>query len=826
MNSLWQDVRYAARMMRKNPGFTAVALLVLALGLGANGAMFSVVYHVMLRPLPYREPDRLVQIVNRWRQGISEDVIPEEANALEQGARSFESVAEDFPSTGCNLVGGSSPQYLYSATVSASFFNTIGVSPAIGRDFVPQDASHGGGSAAIISYPVWQKYFGGDRDVIGREAQCNGRALNIVGVLPANFRWSTSAQIFLIDRIADHLAEQGTNYGLFARLRPGVTTAQAQNEVDSIFAGLKREHPGMWLYKNARGLGVVSYRDLENSSMREPLLILFGAVGLVMLIACANLAGLLLARSASRAHELAIRLAVGATRGRIVAQLLTETLLLNLIGGAIGLGLAYWAIGGLRVLLPQHASWISAEQLDPMHLGVNGSVMLFMLAASLVSGIITGTLPALAAGKRDPQSRLKQGEQGGGFSRAQHRTRKVLVAAEVALSLALMISATLLIHSFVRLQEVNLGFNPNDLQVAQLSLSSKKYSTTQATWEFQQKAIQDIRRIPGVVDAASASSAPLMPGLNLGALYANGKQCPSGALDYRAVSSDFFTTIGTAVLRGRAFAESDVASSTHVLVVNESLARECWPNGDAIGQSVKLYNGSPSGDPAEVVGVVADIKDSSFALDNNPLVGMPAPPIAYVPQAQIPDKVNRTFYQDFGMFSAILVRTSKPMDLSRDVPSSIQSADPQQPVVSVAPISDLVSEWVALPRLLMVLMACFAGLAVLLTGVGLYGLLAYYVTQRRREIGIRMALGAAKTDVLRMMVREGMLLVAAGCVIGLAGGIAATSTLKALLFNVRPADPLAVVTPVLLLLLVGLAASALPARRAAQVDPMLALRQE
>lgn len=826
MNSLWQDVRYAARMMRRSPGFTAVALIVLALGLGANGAMFSVVYHVMLRPLPYRDPDRLVQIVNRWREGVGENVIPQEADTVAQSAHSFESVAEDFPSTGCNLVGGSSPQFLYSATVSASFFNTLGVSPALGRDFNAQDAVHGGGSAAIISYPVWQKYFSGDHDVIGREAQCNGRALSIIGVLPAQFRWSTNAQIFLVDRIGDYLGESGMNYGLYARLRPGITPQQVEQEVGSIFEGLKREHPGMWLYKNARGLGVVSYRAQENSAMREPLLILFGAVALVLLIACANIAGLLMARSASRAHELAIRAAVGATRGRIAAQLLTETLLLNLIGGALGLALAYWAIGGLRALLPEQGAWYSAAQLNPATLSINASVVLFMFAAALVSGIITGTVPAIVAGGRDPQSRLKQGEQGGGFTRAQHRTRKVLVTAEVALSLALMVSATLLIHSFVKLQAVNLGFQPQNLQVAQLSLASKKFATAQATWDFQSKSIEAIRRIPGVVDASSASSAPLAPGLNLGALYANGKQCPGGALDYRLVSPTFFSTIATPIVQGRAFSDADAATSNHVVIVNESLARACWPNGDAIGQPVNLYYGSPKGAPAVVVGVVADIKDASFALDNAPLVGMPAPPIAYVPQSQASDGINRAFYQSFGMFSAILVRTAQPMELSLDVPRAIQSVDPQQPVVSVAPISELVSEWVALPRLLMVLMAAFAGLAVLLTGVGLYGLLAYYVTQRRREIGIRMALGAATTDVMRMMVREGMLLVGVGIAIGLAGGLASTSILKSLLFNVSPFDPVAAAASVLLLLLVGLAASALPARRAAQVDPMLALRQE
>ncbi len=812
-------------MLAKNRGFTVVALLVLALGLGANAAMFSVVYHVMLRPLPYRNPEQLVRVVNRWQQGIGESVVPLEADAAAQ-ARSFQSTAVEFPSTGCNLVGGTSPQYLYSSTVSASYFGTLGVTPPIGRDFTPQDAAAGAGTVAIISYPVWQRYFAGDPGAVGREVQCNGRALTIIGVLPANVRWSGNQQIWLVDRIENHLAEFGTNYEVVARLRDGVTARQAEQELDSLFAVLKREHSGVWIFRMGRGMGVVSYREVQNSAMRQPLLILFGAVGLVLLIACANIAGLLMARSAARAHELAIRMALGATRGRIALQLLTETLLLNLIGGGVGLALAFWMVTGLRGILPQHAGWFSSEQIDAATLSINLPVVLFMLAASLVSGIVTGTLPALAAGRRDPHSNLNQGSRGGGFSRAQHRARRVLVAAEVALSLALLVSATLLIHSFVLLQRTKLGFDPNNLQVVQLSLASSKFRTAQATWDFQHKSIEAIRQIPGVLDAGSASSAPLAGGLNMGALNVHGQECPHGALDYRVVSPTFFATMGMPVVRGRSFSDSDVATSSHVVVVNESLARACWHGTDPIGQSVHLYTSGTDGTPAVVVGVVGDIKDGSFALDNAPLVGIPAPPIAYVAQAQISDGLNRGFYQSFGMFSAIVVRTSAPRDLSLDVTRAIQSVDPQQPVVSVAPIADLVGQWVALPRLLMVLMATFAALAVLLTAVGLYGLLSYYVTQRRREIGIRMALGAAKSEVLRMMVREGMALVGVGMAVGLAGAWMASRLLKSLLFGIGAGDPVAAVAAVLLLAGIGFLATAIPARRASQIDPMLALRQE
>ncbi|MBV8207564.1 MAG: ABC transporter permease [Acidobacteria bacterium] len=825
MQQLWQDLRYAWRMMGRTPGFTAVALVVLALGLGANAAMFSVVYHVMLRPLPYRDPQKLVFVVQRWREGTGSSIVPLEANAVAESAHSFESVAITFPSTGCNLAGGSAPEYLPGATVSTSFFPTLGVAPVLGRDFLPTDAAAGGGSVAIISYAAWQRDFGGDPAAIGRAAQCNGRDLTIVGVLPRNFRYDNGAQIWTADRILNYLGEQGSNYEVMARLRAGVTPTAAQQELDSIFAGLKRDNPKRYPYNYSSGLGLVPYRQFSNEGFREPLLILFGAAGLILLIACANMAGLLLARSAARAHELAVRMAVGASRARIAAQLLTETLLLNLLGAAAGLALAFWVVGGLRAILPAHAAWFSSTSLDPASLSVNVPVMFFMLGVSLVSGIITGAIPALTAGGRDPQASLKEGEKGGGSGRGQHRSRKALVTAEVALSLTLLVGATLLIRSFVLLERVDLGLDPQNLQVAQLLLASKNYSTAQGTWNFQRSVIERLQQQPGVSGAATASSAPLVSGLNLGPLYAGSRQCPGGALDYRAISPGFFSTTRTPVLRGRAFQDSDSSTSGKVVIVNQSLARACWGQQDPVGQSVNLYAGSPKGTAAEVVGVVADIKDASLASFVE-LVGLPSPPIAYVPQAQISDKLTQVFYQDFGMFSAILVRTAKPMDVSAMVRSAVQSVDPQQPVVSVSPMSQLVTDWVSLSRLLMIVMGIFAGLAVLLTAVGLYGLLAYYVAQRRREIGIRMALGAARVDVLRMIVGEGMVLVSAGLAIGIAGSFAAAGILKSLVFGVKPTDPAAFVVAPLLLLVVALLATAAPARRAARVDPMLALRQE
>lgn len=821
MTSLWQDIRYAVRMMAKNPGFTAVALIVLALGLGANGAMFSVVYHVMLRPLPYRDPDQLVRVVIRWRDGIGPNLVPVQGQAMFERMRSFESVAMTFPATGCNLVGGSSPEYVLDGKVSSSFFHTLGVNPIIGRDFVVADATHGGGSVAIISYAAWQRYFGGDSGVIGKQVQCNGQSLSVIGVLPANFRFMNPAQIWVPAPLSDYLkGGGGMNHTVFARLRPGVTRENAQQELDTVFAQLKAEHPGFWWTtgKRSRGMAVMNFQAMETSDARQPLLILFGAVGLVLLIACANLAGLLLARSAARAHEIAVRMAVGASRRRIAAQLLTETLLLNLAGGALGLGLAFWIIGGMRAILPTQTSWFSTVRLDPSSLSLNVPVVLFMLAVSLLSGLISGSIPALVAGRRAPQSRLASGERIGGFSRAQHRSRKVLVVGEVAVSLALLVGATLLIHSFMVLQQQQLGFNPRDLQVAQLSLASKNFATTDAVWQFQQKTIEAVRRIPGVVDAASASSAPLASGLNLGSLYTNGKECPGGSLDYRAISPSFFGVTQTPVLRGRAFAESDSAQSAHVVIINESLARACFGSSDPVGQSVHMYESSAKGEGAEVVGVVADIKDYA--------VGLPAPPIAYVPQAQIANDINQTLYQAFGLLSAIMVRTSQAQDLSVPLTRAVQAVDPQQPVASVGPMSQLISESVALNRLLMVLMGAFAALAVLLTAVGLYGLLAYYVTQRTREIGIRMALGAAQDDVLRLIVREGMTLIAIGLAFGLAGAFSATTLLKTLVFGVKPTDPIAFTAALLLLLLVGLIATAVPARRASQVDPMLALRQQ
>ncbi len=816
MTTLLQDLRYGLRMLRKTPGFTAVAVITLALGIGANSAMFSVVYQVMFRPLPYVQPERLVHLVTRWRQGYNTTVVPAIVGAADERTHSFQAVANTFPSTGCNLVGGNTPEYVPNQNVSLNFFRTLGVAPVLGRDFAGDEGIPGGNRVALLSYGLWQRRFGGDRNVLGRQIQCNGNAVTVIGVLPRNFRFSRPAEVWMPARLADYLHDNGMNYEAIARLKPGVTLAQAQADLDATFQQLRRDFPGRWwTAEKARGPGVLNYRQWDVGQLRQPLLILFGAVVLVLLIACANLAGLLLARSTARAHELAVRVALGAGRGRIARQLLTETLLVNLIGGAAGLGLAAWLVQGLKAILPAQGAEVSFGQYDVASMHVNLPVLLFTLGATLATALISGIVPAWASAGADPQSGLKQGEHSSGLSHRQHRSRKVLLVAEVAVSLVLLAGATLLVRSFLMLQQVNLGFDPRNLQVAQISLASKKFKSPDVVWSFQQKVLERLGTLPGVVGAASVSSSPLQPGLNIGAPVVNGKSCDSGIIDYRGVSPSFFQVMRLPLLRGRGFTDSDAAQANPVVVINEATARACWRGEDPLGRQVDVEG---LGVPRQVVGIAADVKEYA--------VFSPAPAIVYVPQSQVGERMIWNLYHSFGLLSAVTVRTSRPMDLSVPFERIVQEVDSEQPVASISPMTQLVSESIAFTRLLMVLMVGFAGLAVLLTATGLYGLLTYYVTQRRAEIGIRIALGAGRRDVLRLVLGEGCVLVAIGSVAGLGGALAATRLLASLLFAVQPRDPLSLAVTAAFTACVALLACLVPAHRATRVDPMVALRYE
>jgi predicted permease len=548
--------------------------------------------------------------------------------------------------------------------------------------------------------------------------------------------------------------------------------------------------------------------------MRRPLLLLFAAVLLVLFIACVNLAGLLFARSSVRRREVALRQAIGASRGRIVRQLLTESLVVNLAGAITGLFLARFALELIKAEGLRNMDASAASALDLAGATINGPVLWFGVLLAILSGTIAALVPSFKSADLDLNSTLKQGEMTGNTSRQHRRSRKALIAAEVAVSAMLLVGATLMVRSFILLEGVHLGFDPNNLHVAQLSFASERYASPQAIAQFEQNVLEQLHALPGVEGAAAVSSAPLASGLNLGMPSVSGTQCGNGIVEYRAISPGYFATMAAPILRGRSFAFSDSAQSTPVVIVNEVLAKMCWPSADAIGSQL-----SEEGDaPRQVVGIVRNMSEYG--------VGSEVPPIMFVPQVQVPRGINDLLYQSFGLLSAIVIRTSTPMDLGTQVERAITAVDPQQPVVSVGPMSDLISASTSVPRFLMTLMSSFAAIALALTLAGLYALMSYFVTQRTREIGIRMALGAARSDVLRMVIGEGAMLVLVGTIIGLGGAIIASRPMASLVFGIKPNDPLTFAAAAIVLIMAALWASYAPARRASRMDPMTALRAE
>ncbi len=821
METLLQDVRYGLRMLRKSPGFTAVAVLTLALGIGANTAIFSVVYAVMFQPLPYVHPERLVKVTLRWKQGgIADNVTPLLASTLLDNNRVFQSSAIEFPSTGCNLVAGGSPEYVPAKRVSAGFFHAVGVSPTLGREFLEQEGA--GGHSAVLSYQLWQSRFGAESGVLGRQITCNGQAYTVVGVLPRTFRYARPADVWLPDRLANHAQDAGLNYNLMARLRPGVTLGQAQADARRIWTQFARGHSGAWYVRNTNGFEFIPYQRWLARDVRQSLLFLLGAVALVLLIAVANVAGLLLARATARSREIAVRVALGATPSRILGQLITESLLLGLLGGGAGVTLAWYLNGGLKAIFPAGVALHMPVQLDLSGLAIRGPVLAYTAAISCLVGILAGTVPALQLLRAQPNAALKQGERSVGMTPARRRGRNLLLVGEVALSVVLLVSCSLLLRSFLLMRGVDLGFDPHNLQVAQLSLASREFGTTAAVNQFQQKVLERVRSLPAVVDAASISSAPLESGLNLPMPQLPGKNCGDFPLEYRAVSPAYFLTMRVPLLRGREFTGGDTAGSAPVMIINRAMARLCWPGVDALGAQVWVGKGMEKEGltdlPRQVVGIVGDMKE--YSLDQ------PTPPMAFVPQAQVPDGIDSSLYQNFGLLSALVIRTTGPVDLSVPVARAVHEADPQQALASIAPMSQLVSDSVEFARVLALLMSAFAALALLLSAVGLYALLSYLVSQRTREIGIRMALGASRKRMLRMVIREGIGLVAIGTVVGVAAALGVTRLAASLLFGIGPTDAGSFLAAVLCLLIVALVASYLPARRATRVDPMEALRYE
>jgi len=799
-----QDLRLCLRTFLKTPTFTVVAVLVLAIGVGANTAIFSAVDAVLLRPLPFGDPDRLVVV---WERNIPRDrrsnvASPANFLAWRDAQQTFTDLAALTLSGTSNLTGDGEPEQLRVQNVTATLFPLLGAEALVGRTFLPEEDVPDD-TVALVSYRLWQRRFGGDASVVGRSVTIGGRARTIVGVMPPGFSlFDDTVDLWYPAGFDDSAREAGGRYLIvLGRLKPGVTIEAAQAGMDAITANLAAAYP-------ERDAGwasnVVPLHEQVVGDIRPALLLLAGAVGFVLLVACANVANLLLARATARRRELAVRAALGAGRGRLVRQLLTESLMLAGAGGAAGLALAY---GGLRVLVTLAAS-LGIPRLDEA--AIDAVALWFTLGLSVVAGVVFGLAPALTASRLDLNEGLRDGARGSDARGG--RVRAALVVAEVALSLALLAGAGLLLRSFDRLLSVSPGFRPEGVLTMQVSLSGSKYRPDEARIGFFEELTRRVERLPGVVAAGGISFLPLT-GLGSATSFTivGEPEPPPGehpVADVRAVSGDYFRAMGIPLVAGRTFTGRERGEAARVIVINEAMAERFWPGQDPIGRKVAISWSDRVVD--EVIGVVADVK--LVALDDDVRA------TAYWPHAR-----EDVTYAGL----TLAIRTDgDPAALAPAVVAQVRDLEPLQPVANIRTMDEVVAGSVAPRRVVMLLVTVFAAVAVTLAAIGLYGVIAAVVSGRTREIGVRLAIGARPADVLRQVVGQAMRLVGAGIAVGLAGALALTRLIGSQLFGVAPADPVTFGAVIVLLAAVGLAASLVPALRAARVDPVEALRAE
>ena len=804
-----QDIRYALRTLCANPGFAVVAVLALALGIGPNSAIFSMISAVLLRPMPLHDVDRVVSI---WETNASIGLpiaVTSEANYLDwkRQSRSFERMGAAFalPDYGVNVVLGREPERVPAGRATAGFFDALGMEPLLGREFNSEEDLPGGPGAAMVSEGFWRTELHGDPAVIGRRLTLDGLPRMIVGVLPrekAMFfgRIDVWTPLAMDPNSSERVSR---NRGVFARLKPGVTVAQAQAELAAIENRLAREYPAA---NEGWGIKVIPINRLVTGLVGPPLMVLLGAVGLLLLLACANVANLLLARAAGRQREIAVRAALGAGRLRIIRQLLTESVLLALLGGGFGLLLAQWCIRLLRHVIPDQLSLLQSMSID-------GRVLLFTFAVALLTGVVFGLAPAIRTSKTDLNDALRS--TGRTLVGGSQQIRDILVAAEIALALVLAAAAGLLSHSFVRLMSVDPGFRPSNVLTMQLGVPVARYPDTAKRADFYRHALARVRTLPGVESAGAIQLLPfrqtfLNSRIGLQLFRVPGLPTPRAGhelnADFRIITPGYFSAMGIPLHAGRDFDTRDVLSSPRVVVVNEAMVRGHYGGGNAVGKSLQL---PPWNAPAcQIVGVVADAK--LYGLDQE------AEPAVYVPHAQLPSE----------MMTLVVHSTVEPGPLSAAIRREVLALDPEQPVADVQPMSAVIGDSTILRRVAMGLIGVFAALALVLATVGTYGLTAYSVSQRTHEIGLRMALGARGVDVMRTIVGRASVVALTGVAIGTAGALGVARVLKSFLFGVGLGDPLILVGVPAALLVIAVVASYIPARRAARVDPMEALRYD
>ena len=887
MTTLIQDLRYGIRMLAKNPGFTAVAVVALALGIGANTAVFSVVNAVLLRRLPYRDPGRLV-----W---LTQDIKPLGAQLVggpdylgwHDSSQAFDGITAFGGVDSYNLTGQGAPERVQAVGVTADFFSVLGVQPARGRAIRPEEDRPHGNLVAVLTDGFWRRRFGADPGIVGQSLALNGESYTVVGIMPRTFRFPGEPHADLLtplalDPVAEHAGGRMSIVRVIGRLKPGVTIAQAQEDLENVrrhasgFSGgpplrgpspstgpapvgapvsvpgprgpapagtqpapaagnvpfrapapqvpagaappgagsgvtvvvPMSQHPGGARPAFDIRVRVIPLQQKLVGDARIALLILLGAVAFVLLIACANVANLLLARATARSKEISIRAALGAGRWRIAVQLLTESLLLSLAGGALGLLLAIWGVSLIQALIP---SSVAGDVFHQVEINIDGWVLAFTLGVSVICGILFGTAPAFSVSRLDLNKVLKETSFAAGDSPHRSRLRGALVVSELALALVLLVGAGLLVRSFFRILDVSPGFQPERVLTMSLTLPPTQYSTDAQRASFFKQLLERVQALPGVESAALTDSLPLtgFSNMTLGVQAEGSPPQPPGTgpvIGGVADTPDYFHTMGMQLMSGRPFNEVD-AKNGGVVIINQSLARILWPNGDPVGKRMK---GGPMGDNwATVIGVVADARHNGLNTEVQP-------------------EFHRPMFQGMVLDFAYLAVRAKgnPLSLSGAVRNEVGELDRQIPVYGVETMQERLSGSLSPERFNMVLLALFAALALALAGVGIYGVMSYSVTQRTHDIGVRMALGAAREDLLRLVVRQGMVLAAAGLGTGLVAALALTRVLSSLLYGIHATDPLTFAAVSLVLLAVAWIATYVPAHRATKVDPMVALRYE
>ncbi len=805
IESLWQDVHCGLRMLRKNAGFATVAILTLALGIGANTAIFSVIHGVLLSPLPYNDPDRIVLVLesNPARGFPQFSVSPPNYMDWKKDSTSFEQIASiargDF-----NYTGGAEPERMSGARVASSFFAVMGATPAMGRTFLPEDDVVGKAGVVVLSYGLWTRRFGSDPQVLGKSLTLDGQSYRVVGVMQDGFQFPRGVDLWLPSEFdADALSPgaRGAHYlRVMARLKPGVSIDKAQAEMVAISKRLEQQYPKTNTGWRAK---LLSLNEATVGNVRPTLLVLFGAVGFLLLIACANVANLLLARATARQREIAIRFSLGASRLRIARQLLTESILLSGIATGAGLLFAEWAIRALRTLPPSNLPRAA-------NIGLDLPVLGFAAGVAVLTGLLFGFAPALQITRGAPSETLKEG--GRTASAGRQRVRSALVVLETTLALVLLVGSGLLLKSFLRLQTVDPGFQYKNIATADVSLPRSKYSTDAQEMQFFSQVVERIQSVQGVKEVAASSGNP-MEGSNLSFSFVtkdlealSPSDQPSAG--YYVVSPNYFHTLGIPLLLGRFFTPEDSAGRPRVAIISQTIAQRFFHDKNPIGQTIKIGVGAAVPVAREIVGVVGDVKDDGL--------GEAATMAAYEPYTQMA-------WSDMTLF----VRSdSDPSQLAATIRSQVLFVDKDQPVADISTGDQLMAQAVAQPQLRTTLLSLFAGLALILASLGIYGVMSNTVAQRTHEIGVRMALGAGQSSVLRLVLSNGMRLTLLGIAFGTAGAFALTRLMKSFLFHVTPTDPATFVEVALFLFLVALLASYIPARRATRVDPVVALRYE